>query len=484
MATRPPLAAVAAVAAVATVALLATCGKDPPPGSQLDAGTAAGHDTAGEETAGTETAGGETAGDDDALAAETASGDGAAAAFDPGPEPTQRMRPQLGELMIVQMALSGMAGITGEAGLVVGPDGTIVVVDVGNDSHDDDLRAAIKHLNTVELTPARGYPARTPLQVEWVILTHFHVDHIGGFDDLITTSKEPLTIVHGIVHRGLVDLGDGVSEGDWGEVCAALQGPLAALDRPLCVAKTSAKADCGDPAAQAHRPASGCPGLMVGDLADPGDDGDGEASWIGLGSGARMLLVGASAHIGDGTEVEAMAPFGHDDGDHENARSVVASVQHGDFRYQLGGDLTGGGKGSPDVESLVVARAGAWLWQKLGVDVTHIHHHGSHTSSNAGYVAAVAPADGRSRNAIIGINDGYVGFPKDDTVARWLANKRLGGGSVWVTQDPWGGADDDDFAGLRYAKGDVIVQTIAAGAGYRVQAAGGKLASKAFESVR
>src|SRR5690349_7786688 len=50
----------------------------------------------------------------------------------PPAPPTAPLRPTAGELFYVQLGLGGLS--TGEAALIVGPDGTRVLVDVGNDS--------------------------------------------------------------------------------------------------------------------------------------------------------------------------------------------------------------------------------------------------------------------------------------------------------------------------------------------------------------
>jgi len=115
------------------------------------------------------------------------------------------------------------------------------------------------------------------------------------------------------------------------------------------------------------------------------------------------------------------------------------------------------------------------------VDVSHAHHHARHTSSNPTWVAAQAPKDGRSRNVVAGINSGYIRSPYADVMANWADGDRLGAGFFWVTQVA---ALSGSHARLKNAEGKVIVQTIQGGRGYRVQAAGAKLFSVAYPSVR
>jgi hypothetical protein len=364
----------------------------------------------------------------------------------------------------------------GEASVIVGPDGTLVLVDLGNSNHDDDVRDFVHALNTQHLTPTRGFPSRAPLQVEWVVLTHYHADHIGGAPGLLGGGS-PLALVHGVVHRGLVDLGPGANEADVESLCGLLRDSLAAKDWPLCEA--AAPAPCNPAQWSGTYPAAACAGLRRGHL---GGSPSGAPTWLSLGAGARLTLAGADGFAVDAAGVTARAPFGTTDVNEENARSVVGVVSHGGFRYWFGGDLTGSGAATePDVESHVVARTAPLLWSGLGVDVAHASHHARRTSSNAALVESLAPADGRSRSVVAGLNAAYLGSPHEEVVARWTGSARLGDGLFWTTHVAPGGATG---AALVDADGPVIVQTIQGGRGYRVQAAGASLRSAAYRSLR
>ncbi|MEW5851251.1 MAG: MBL fold metallo-hydrolase [Myxococcota bacterium] len=390
--------------------------------------------------------------------------------FNPGPEPGERLPPVRGELTVIQLALPpGPTLKMGEAAILVGPDGTVVLVDVGSSAHDDDVRDALSEVNA-----ALGRPAR---QVEWVVLTHFHGDHVGAVADLLD-GNDALQVVHGVVHRGLVDVGPGANEDDVEALCQLLRGPLASVDRPLC--RAAGERPCGGDG-DVHA-AVECAGLQLGNLLSTEDDALQETSFIPLGDGARLTLLGADGFISNGAQPVAPTAFGHHDTNEENARSVVAWVAHGAFRYFFAGDLTGSGaSGEPDVESPLVGAAQDVFFGVLGADVIHASHHARKTSSNVTLVAALAPSDGKSRNVLAGINEIYVGSPHDEVVRAWADGARLGSGMIWVTDRAPGGAT---HAALVEADGDVVVQTVQGGRGYRVQAAGGALRSQAFESVR
>jgi hypothetical protein len=197
---------------------------------------------------------------------------------------------------------------------------------------------------------------------------------------------------------------------------------------------------------------------------------------LDLGGGATLQLVAADARV-DG---DAMPAFPNDTTNQENARSVVGLIKYGAFRYHFAGDLTGAGTtAEPDVESFIVTKAAA-KYGALGIDVTHVNHHARNTSSNATFTAKLAPADGRTRNLVAGINGAYVGSPQVEVLTSWLDNNHLSGGLLWATEVATGGAT---HAALLDAKAPVIVQTIQGGAGYRIQAARATPTSRAYRSV-
>ncbi|MDP1919980.1 MAG: MBL fold metallo-hydrolase [Myxococcales bacterium] len=381
--------------------------------------------------------------------------------FDAGTRPAG---PSPGELTYWQLELPpGVLPFprTGEAALLVGADGTIVVIDVGNSNHDDELRAAIRELNTQWLTAARGFRARAPLEVDWVILTHFHADHVAAFDAL-TSGADALVITRGVVHRGFVDVGPGVNESDFQQVCTKLRGALAAKNVSLCTA--SPESAC---TVSVRAPATGCPGLLLGDLSRTDDDAALQPSFIPLGAGARLDLLGVNGFSLEGAAVVAAPSFGVTDVNEENARSVVGLVRHGAFRLLFAGDLSGSGAaGEPDLEGFMMQRHTS-TFGALGVDVAHANHHARKTSSNATWVQTAAPMDGRSRNVIAGINTAYVNSPHQETLDAWLTGGRLGNGRFVVTKRaPAAGTSPL----LVDADGRVVVQTVQQGDGYWLQA--------------
>lgn len=369
------------------------------------------------------------------------------------------MGPVPGEVTFWQLDLPvGLIPKTGEAGILVGADGTLVLIDVGNSNHDDEVTAAVRELNTQWLTPARGYSrTRGALEVEWVLITHFHSDHLGAFATLGGT----LDLTRGVIHRGFVDVGAGTNASDFTDFCTKLAGPLASKNVALCTASPDSPCTISGRA-----PATSCAGLTRGDLARTDDDGSGTPSFIDLGSGARLELLGANGFMLQGNTPVASSAFGVTDVNEENARSVVGLVRHGAFRFLFAGDLSGSGQSTePDLESFLVNSAPG-VFSTLGIDVTHANHHARKTSSNMNYVQAAAPNDGRARSVIAGINTAYVNSPHQETLDAWTQGGRLGGGRFFVTRRaPAAGTSPQ----LVDVGGRVVVQTVQGGDGYWVQ---------------
>ncbi len=267
-----------------------------------------------------------------------------------------------GELLIEQIGLSGPS--IGEATLVTSPDGTKLLIDVGNATHHDDVRAA-----------AGG-------SVDLLLVTHPDQDHAGGLDRL----EDVVGAAGQVADHGAWDLGGGA------ELVVFLVDGVLDVD---------------------------------GELVDLRD----EVSGL------------------DGSD---------------NARSTAGLVRLGDFVYLFAGDLTGGGKGTPDVESAVAAR-GDGLLPAGDVDLLHLSHHGIRSSTNQAWVDWLLPDDGLDRNAVVGANRGYLAAPHEDVVER--VAPRLGAGRIHATE---AGRLADPHPGLVERGGSVLVGVSSDGANYQV----------------
>ena len=112
--------------------------------------------------------------------------------------------------------------------------------------------------------------------------------------------------------------------------------------------------------------------------------------------------VGEEISLGDAT-LTVVARDGRAGGgeaagvDEENERSLAITLTHAGKTIFIGGDLTGGGLGSADVEGMLAADLGP-------IDVVHLDHHGSATSSSDVFLAATRP---RAMIVSVGTDNAY-----------------------------------------------------------------------------
>jgi beta-lactamase superfamily II metal-dependent hydrolase len=364
----------------------------------------------------------------------------------------------------------------GEAILIVGPDGTSVLVDTANDSQSASVFEAVE----------RRLGARA---VDWVVLTHYHNDHIGGFDNLFVASAingdDPLVVTRGVVTRGFVDVAeDTIAVEDFLEVCGVLASEeWAALRYDLCSAPS--EMPCGGGATGVPWPADGCPGLTLGDLGDPGDDGDGLLSYLALGAGARLYLYQADAHFAaEGTVISAEdegLSVGWGGTEPENARSVGGALRWGDFTWTFNGDTPAD---EPAIEALIAGHAsgispdgtGAPLIPDGDADVVHLGHHGLSSSTGQPWVDWLLPDDGRDRNAAIGATSLYYHSPAQEVLDR--VGPRAFEGRIWTTAL---GILPGSHEKLIVANGAVAIRVVDGGASYEISVWSGGIESELRE---
>jgi len=374
-----------------------------------------------------------------------------------------------GLLHIEQIQVSG-EGI-GEAALIIGPDGTTVLLDVAGESHTDAVLEALDH--------HLGERA-----VDWVVLTHWHRDHVGGFAGLFGGSTPEVAVREAIVTRGLVDIDSRAAHSDATTTACAALAETTVAHVPLCAAPELA--DCELSGAAMPWPARDCDDLLLGDLSDATDDGDGRLSHISLGDGAALAVYWVNGWLAaDGGVIDCAAEgvtLGHDHFNQENARSMGGFIRYGDFLYLFGGDLTGAGAGSPSVEQLIVDHApsitdgGATAMPAGQVDVIHINHHGHNTATSQAWVDWAMPDDGQPRSAVVGANQYYLGAV--DQVVLDRLNARTAGGDIWITED--GGASNTPKT-ERIVDASVLLTVEPGGERYRIEARDGERLTEAVE---
>lgn len=367
--------------------------------------------------------------------------------------------PTAPQLTIEQIYLAGTQ--TGESALVVGPDGTSVLIDFGGSSHTD------KILETID----RRLGHRN---IDWLVSTHYHSDHVGSFHDLVTPSSangnQPLQITHGLISRGLYDINSllMLSISPLRSLCTDL-GTSTWSGKRFDMCSGPVEAGCSGLESGSPWPASNCDGLLKGNLLDPADDDQGKVSFIELGDGARLYLFHANGHVATSEGVKSAGAAGIDIGHGgtgpENNRSLGGVIRWGDFSYSFHGDL------SEDSEQLVTAQqdkittspSEGLLVPAGALDVSKLSHHGLSGSTTQAWVDWLYPDDGQDRNAVVGGNDLYILSPASDVLGR--VGSRLSNGYVWTTErSPLGGTHSK----LREIHGAVVVQVSDGGTHYEV----------------
>ncbi|MBK8097046.1 MAG: hypothetical protein IPK26_08065 [Planctomycetes bacterium] len=169
--------------------------------------------------------------------------------------------------------------------------------------------------------------ALAPTGYGFTFLSHFHDDHHGGLDELL--QARPFVFAY--------DRGD-VRRTNQSQDMANYITAAAARRRTLTLGQT-----------------------------------------IALGGGATIRVIALNGAVlgGGGGDPTTSAQ-------EENSRSVALRLEYGQFSMWFGGDLTGGGNSTLDVESDAALACG-------DVDVYKVNHHGSNTSTSTNLVTRLDP---------------------------------------------------------------------------------------------
>jgi competence protein ComEC len=195
------------------------------------------------------------------------------------------------------------------------PNGVVHVIDAGEDGRGN---AAMVPLIRALAPTSHGF----------TFLTHYHLDHAGGLDEILTAVPAlPFTLCY--------DRGDTAASGT---------------------------------AYTTYRTAAGSRRRVpsLGQVID-------------LGGGVTLRVLAHNGNVVGGASVPVAGQ-----NQEENARSLTMRIDYGSFSMWVAGDLTGGGSATPDVEGPAALACG-------NVDVYVCNHHGSVTSTSANLWARLTP---------------------------------------------------------------------------------------------
>jgi beta-lactamase superfamily II metal-dependent hydrolase len=272
----------------------------------------------------------------------------------------------------------------GDATLIVGPSGLTALVDSGPPGSGPVL---LERLN------AHGIS-----HLDLVILTHADADHIGGLVELpagldgLEGSADDITIKQVYEDGSLADRQTLIAQ--------QVNGLLDSLGNRIVPN----------------------PGLVI----------------LGLGGFSIEFLAVAGATRNTLGSDEARA--------NSNARSIVNKVCLEGWCGLLSGDLTGGGLGTPDVETNLSLELEPVIWVK-------VPHHGSRSSSNSAFVQTTQP-----RLAVFSLgDDNDFCHPAPEPLSRWARTATLL--STGVGQSGQGGCDATEWPlGSQTNCGSIVVQ--------------------------
>lgn len=284
----------------------------------------------------------------------------------------------------------------GDSTLIVDTaSGRSLLVDAGNRGYGKTVVApALKALGYERLT--------------YFLATHYDSDHIGGFDELF---DEGITVTDAVFDRGdvtdrkpLTASGNPTQYGEYREAAAAH-------------GRTTLAPSCTPP--------------------------------IVLGAEVHVEVVAAAGrYLRQDCTVGDMNVRKSEDND----LSIALALAIGDFSYFIGGDLTGGGNGTTEMEPQAAPRVG-------DVDVLKINHHGSETSSNEEFLRILLP-----EVVIVSVGNGGVNLryrlPRQSVLDRLAALP--GPPAVFLTNRGEGGIYPGGYVEDR----NVVIHTN--GAGYTV----------------
>lgn len=301
---------------------------------------------------------------------------------------------------------------TGDATLVVSPDGRGVLIDAGD--RGESAEQIVRFLD-------RAHRDGVLTSLDFTIATHYDADHIGGMDQVFAGGWYPQQAA---LDRGSTFL-PSFDRGSVEEGCYGVED----------VQRAEAIVPWGG------APEESCAGRASCQIIEyflAAEDGGGRKTLepgdvLTLDHGIELVALVVNARDVEGDAVDVHFTGRRDDCA-SNDLSVGVLVKYGDFRYLVAGDLTGDPEQSvADVEAVVRDDA-------EDVDVYHVNHHGSETSSSLDFMEALRPT------VAIVSNGGSHGHPRRTVIEERIFSVSPRPAVFLTNRNPdelaWPGEDD------------------------------------------
>ena len=242
---------------------------------------------------------------------------------------------------VLQVHILDVGPVNGDSILIISPTGTAVLVDTGETGK-----------GKVVLDALQRYKVQ---QIDYLIATHPHPDHIGAADEVIKGTK-----VLNVIDNGL----DPVLPASVGS-----QKRPAATPTPAPGAKQPAKRPDRRPAVLKFFDEYKDAVLQSGARYDKAEAG----TKLELGGGARLTLLGPIQPLFTKEQMKA-------GGNEPNANSIVARLDYGSFSMLLPGDA------EEQTEHRLLTKD-----LNLQAEILKVSHHGSKYASAGDFLERVKP---------------------------------------------------------------------------------------------
>ncbi|MCP5048963.1 MAG: hypothetical protein GY940_17465, partial [bacterium] len=290
----------------------------------------------------------------------------------------------------------------GQSILIIGPEGTTILLDGGKSGKGDD-----------EVVPyLKSQGINTSQSLDYIIATHLDKDHIAGLTEVMDAGYDALKVYY----NGSSRVEDWISDF------------YAAADSTT---------------------AGGVTVMSVGDT-------------IKMGSATVTCVAAKGEVIGAGIITSNQ--------NEENDLSVALLIQYGDFDYLVHGDAGGGNEsctgrstGQKNIETPMVRAimpgGASPLLSSCGVEVAHVAHHGSESSTNSDFMNLLTPTV-----ACISVGAGQTGtyyHPRKAVVENVLLAGAacITAPSALVLQTEEGKSTGAKTSYAGYCVGDIVITT-------------------------